>query len=92
MGDSPKPEFEEPPTRPNKAQCAGRRTTVKVGKIIVVDRSNAMRPKVDFTGLLLALAACVAERNQEVVHETLQKTRTSDGIAWIKTKLGATVR
>jgi hypothetical protein len=43
------------------------------------------------TGLLLALAACVAERTQEVVHEALQKTRTIDVIAWIKTKLGETV-
>jgi hypothetical protein len=44
-----------------------------------------------FTGLLLALAACVAERTQEVVHEALQTTRTIDVIAWIKTKLGDTV-
>jgi hypothetical protein len=44
-----------------------------------------------FTGLLLALAACLAERTQEVVHEALRTTRTDDVIAWIKAKLGATV-
>ena len=44
-----------------------------------------------FTSLLLALAACVAERTQEVVHEALEKTKTVDVIAWIKTRLGQTV-
>ena len=58
------------------------------GKFKTVERDQA---KGGFTGLLLALAACVAERTQEVVHETLQKTRTRDVIAWIKTKLGDTV-
>jgi hypothetical protein len=58
------------------------------GKFKAVERDQA---KGGFTGLLLALAACVAERTQEVVHETLQKTRTRDVAAWIKTKLGSTV-
>jgi hypothetical protein len=58
------------------------------GKFKTVERDQA---KGGFTGLLLALAACVAERTQEVVHETLQKTRTREVIAWIKTKLGDTV-
>ena len=58
------------------------------GKYKTVERDQA---KGGFTRLLLALAACVAERTQEVVHEALQKTRTIDVIAWIKTKLGETV-
>ena len=58
------------------------------GKYKSVERDQS---KGGFTGLLLALAACVAERTQEVVHEALQKTRTIDVIAWIKTKLGETV-
>jgi len=58
------------------------------GKYKVVERDQS---KGGFTGLVLALAACVAERTQEVVHEALQKTRTIDVIAWIKTKLGETV-
>ncbi len=58
------------------------------GKYKTVEHDQA---KGGFTGLLLALAACVAERTQEVVHEALQKTKTIDVIAWIKTKLGETV-
>jgi hypothetical protein len=58
------------------------------GKYKVVERDQA---KGGFTGLLLALAACVAERTQEVVHETLQQTKTKEVIAWIRTKLGETV-
>ena len=58
------------------------------GKFKTVERDQA---KGGFTGLLLALAACVAERTQEVVHETLHKTRTREVVAWIKTKLGNTV-
>ena len=58
------------------------------GKYKVVEREQS---RGGFTGLLLALAACVAERTQEVVHEALQKTKTIDVIAWIKTKLGETV-
>ena len=58
------------------------------GKFKTVERDQA---KGGFTGLLLALAACVAERTQEVVHETLHKTRTRDVVAWIKAKLGNTV-
>ncbi len=59
-----------------------------LGKYKTVEHDQA---KGGFTGLLLALAACVAERTQEVVHEALQKTKTIDVIAWIKTKLGKTV-
>ena len=58
------------------------------GKFKTVERDQA---KGGFTGLLLALAACVAERTQEVVHEALRKTKTRDVIAWIKTRLGNTV-
>jgi len=58
------------------------------GKYKVVERDQA---KGGFTGLLLALAACVAERTQEVVHETLQQTKTKEILAWIKSKLGETV-
>jgi hypothetical protein len=58
------------------------------GKYKLMEREQS---KGGFTGLLLALAACVAERTQEVVHEALQKTRTTDVIAWIKIKLGETV-
>jgi hypothetical protein len=58
------------------------------GKFKTVERDQA---KGGFTGLLLALAACVAERTQEVVHDALQKTRTREVIAWIKTMLGDTV-
>jgi hypothetical protein len=46
--------------------------------------------KAGFTSLLLALAACVSERTQEVVHEALQTSKTRDIVAWIKNKLGDT--
>jgi hypothetical protein len=58
------------------------------GKFKSLERDQA---KGGFTGLLLALAACVAERTQEVVHDALQQTRTREVIAWIKDKLGTTV-
>jgi hypothetical protein len=58
------------------------------GKFKTVERDHA---RGGFTGLLLALAACVAERTQEVVHESLHNTRTQDVLTWIKTKLGNTV-
>ncbi len=58
------------------------------GKYKVVEREQS---RGGFTSLLLALAACVAERTQEVVHEALEKTKTVDVIAWIKTRLGQTV-
>jgi hypothetical protein len=48
------------------------------GKFKSLEREQA---KGGFTGLLLALAACVAERTQEVVHEALQTTKTGDVIA-----------
>jgi hypothetical protein len=44
-----------------------------------------------FTSLLLALAACVSERTQEVVHKALQTSKTADVINWFKTKLGQTL-
>jgi hypothetical protein len=58
------------------------------GKFKSLEREQA---KGGFTSLLLALAACVAERTQAVVHEALQRTKTEDVIAWVKIKLGATV-
>ena len=58
------------------------------GKFKTLEREQA---KGGFTGLLLALAACVAERTQEVIHEALQQTRTRDVIAWIKARLGNTL-
>jgi hypothetical protein len=58
------------------------------GKFKSLERDQA---KGGFTSLLLALAACVAERTQEVVHDALQQTRTRDVIAWIKEKLGTTL-
>jgi hypothetical protein len=58
------------------------------GKFKSLEREQA---KGGFTGLLLALAASVAERTQTVVHEALQRTKTEDVAAWIKAKLGATV-
>ena len=58
------------------------------GKYKSLERDQA---KGGFTSLLLALAACVAERTQEVVHDALQKTRTREVIEWIKDKLGTTV-
>jgi hypothetical protein len=58
------------------------------GKFKSLERDQA---KGGFTSLLLALAACVAERTQEVVHDALQQTRTREVIAWIKGKLGTTL-
>jgi hypothetical protein len=58
------------------------------GKFKSLEREQA---KGGFTGLLLALAACLAERTQGVVNEALLKTKTEDVIVWIRTKLGATV-
>lgn len=58
------------------------------GKFKNVERDQA---RGGFTGLLLALAACVAERTQEVVHEALLKTKTKEVLAWVRTKLGDTV-
>jgi hypothetical protein len=59
-----------------------------LGKFKTLEREQA---KGGFTSLLLALAACVAERTQEVVHEALQQTKTRDVIAWIKARLGHTL-
>jgi hypothetical protein len=58
------------------------------GKFKSLERDQA---KGGFTSLLLALAACVAERTQDVVHDALQKTKTREVIEWIKDKLGTTV-
>jgi hypothetical protein len=57
------------------------------GKFKAMERDQS---KAGFTSLLLALAACVSERTQEVVHEALQNSKTREVIAWIKDKLGDT--
>jgi hypothetical protein len=57
------------------------------GKFKVLEREQS---KGGFTGLLLALAACVSERTKEVVHEALRTSRTRQMRAWVKTKLGDT--
>jgi hypothetical protein len=59
------------------------------GKFKTLERDQA---KGGFTGLLLGLAGCVAERTQDVVHEALQTVKTREVLAWIKTKLGQTLR
>jgi hypothetical protein len=58
------------------------------GKFKALERDHT---KGGFTGLVLALAACVSERTQEVVHKALQTSKTREVVEWIKTKLGATV-
>ena len=58
------------------------------GKFKNLERDQA---RGGFTSLLLALAACVAERTQEVVHEALQNTKTREVLGWFKAKLGETV-
>ena len=58
------------------------------GKFKTVEREQA---KGGFTGLLLALAACVGERTEEVVHEALRQSKTLDVAAWVKAKLGDTL-
>jgi hypothetical protein len=58
------------------------------GKFKTLERDQA---KGGFTGLLLGLGGCVAERSQAVIHEALQNVKTREVIAWIKTKLGPTV-
>jgi hypothetical protein len=58
------------------------------GKFKTLERHQS---KGGFTSLLLALAACVSERTQEVVHKALLTSKTRDTIAWIKAKLGNTL-
>lgn len=58
------------------------------GKFKALEREQS---KSGFTGLVLALAACVSERTKEVVHEALQSSRTQQMRDWIKTKLGETL-
>jgi hypothetical protein len=58
------------------------------GKFKALEREQS---KGGFTSLLLALAACVSERTQEVVHEALRASKTADMIHWFKTKLGQTL-
>ena len=58
------------------------------GKFKTLEREQS---KGGFTSLLLALAACVTERTQEVVHQALQTSKTADMINWFKTKLGQTL-
>lgn len=59
------------------------------GKFKTMEREHS---KAGFTSLLLALAACVSERTQDVVEEALHVSKTRDIIAWIKNKLGETFR
>jgi hypothetical protein len=58
------------------------------GKFKALEREQS---KGGFTGLVLALAACVSERTTEVVHEALRSSRTQQMRGWIKTKLGDTL-
>jgi hypothetical protein len=58
------------------------------GKFKTLEREQT---KGGFTSLLLALAACVSDRTQEVVHKALQTSKTADMIGWFKTKLGQTL-
>jgi hypothetical protein len=58
------------------------------GKFKTLEREQS---KGGFTSLLLALAACVSERTQEVVHKALQTSKTADMNNWFKTKLGQTL-
>jgi hypothetical protein len=75
--------------RGERIPCTSEVIESAFGKYKTVERDQA---RGGFTGLLLALAACVAERTQDMVHEALQKTRTIDVIVWIKMQLGETVR
>lgn len=58
------------------------------GKFKAMERNQANG---GFTGMLLGIAACVAERTQEVIHEALEKSKTHEVIDWIHKKLGSTV-
>jgi len=58
------------------------------GKFKMLEREQS---KGGFTSLLLALAACVSERTQEVVHQALLTSKTADVIGWFKAKLGQTL-
>jgi hypothetical protein len=58
------------------------------GKFKTLEREQS---KTGFTSLLLALAACVSERTQEVVHDALQTSKTRHMIDWVKTHLGETL-
>ncbi len=58
------------------------------GKFKMLEREQS---KGGFTSLLLALAACVSKRTQEVVHSALHASKTRHAIDWIKTRLGETL-
>ena len=57
------------------------------GKFKTMERDHS---KAGFTSLLLALAACVSERTQDVIHDGLRTSKTRDILDWIKHKLGDT--
>lgn len=57
------------------------------GKFKTMEREHS---KAGFTSLLLALAACVSERTQDVIHDALRTSKTRHIIDWIKHKLGDT--
>jgi hypothetical protein len=57
------------------------------GKFKTMEREHS---KAGFTSLLLALAACVSERTQDVIHDALRTSKTRHIIDWIKNKLGDT--
>ncbi len=57
------------------------------GKFKTMERDHS---KAGFTSLLLALAACVSERTQDVIHDALRTSKTRHIIDWIKHKLGDT--
>jgi hypothetical protein len=74
--------------RGERLPCSSEVIETCFGKFKALARDQA---KGGFTGLLLGLAGCVAERTQEVVHEALQNVKTREVLAWIKTKLGETL-
>jgi hypothetical protein len=57
------------------------------GKFKAMERDHS---KAGFTSLLLALAACVSERTQDVIHDALHASKTRHIIDWVKNKLGKT--
>jgi hypothetical protein len=77
-----------PLRRGERLPCSSEVIETCFGKYKSLERDQC---KGGFTGLLLALAACVAERTQAVVHDAMEKTKTQDAIEWIKRKLGATL-
>jgi hypothetical protein len=58
------------------------------GKFKALERDQS---RGGFTSLLLALAACVSGRTQELVHEALRTSKSRQVLDWIKVKLGETL-